>query len=225
MLIDAHVHVDRFEILGADVLTSALGEIDSRKIFTISNSMDPASYTRNQEIAEGSNTILPIFGVHPWNAGQYVDRLESLDAAIESSPMIGEIGLDTFFVDDESEYPKQRKVLEYFFAASHRQKKVVNLHTKGAEETIFNLLQDFDLTRVIVHWYSGPMDVFEKLAGMGCYFTVGVEAMFSEHVQTIARSVPSGQLLTETDNPGGPTDFLGRPGTPRLIEKIVDQVA
>jgi len=225
MLIDAHVHMDRFEILGADVLASALDEIHSRKIFSISNSMDPPSYERNREIAQECEYILPIFGVHPWNAGQYVDRLESLDEAIESSPMIGEIGLDTFFVDDESEYPKQRKVLEYFFAAAKRQNKIVNLHTKGAEETVYQLLQEFELQRVIIHWYSGPLDVFQKLVDRGCYFTVGIEALFSEHVQTIAQSMPSDRVLTETDNPGGPMDFLGIPGTPRLIEEIVEKVA
>jgi TatD DNase family protein len=78
---------------------------------------------------------------------------------------------------------------------------------------------------VIIHWYSGPLDVFNNMADMGFYFTIGIEAMYSEHIQAIARSVPSDQLLTETDNPGGPKDFIGGPGTPRLIEDVVDKVA
>lgn len=225
MIIDAHTHIDRFELLGEDALDSALNEIQSHKIFSVSNSMDLPSYERNREIANACSYVLPIFGVHPWHAGQYVDRLESLEEAIESTPMIGEIGLDTFFVDDESEYPKQRKVLDYFFAASKRQDKIVNLHTKGAEETVYGLLKEFELTRVIIHWYSGPMDVFEKLVDIGCYFTIGIEALHSEHVQAIARSVPLDRLLTETDNPGGPKEFLGKWGSPMLIEDVVVKVA
>ncbi len=225
MLIDAHVHIDLYKTIDESALASALNEIQSREIFSISNSMDLPSYAKNKQIAETSEYVPPIFGVHPWNAGQYIDRLESLDEAIGESPMIGEIGLDTFFVEDESEYPKQRKVLEYFFKTSKGQDKIVNLHTMGAEETIFDLLKEFDLPRVIIHWYSGPMDVFEKLVDIGCYFTVGIEALFSEHVQTIARSVPLDHLLTETDNSGGPKAFLGKWGTPRLIEDVIHNVA
>ena len=225
MLIDAHVHVDRFEMVGGGALAFALYEINSRKIFTISNSMDLSSYDRNRQIAEECEYILPIFGVHPWNASQYVDRLGDLDDAVDSSSMIGEVGLDFYFVDDESEYPNQRKVLEYFFAASKSQNKIVNLHTKGAEQAVLDLLMEFNLPRVIIHWYSGPLDIFNKMADRGFYFTIGIEALYSEHIQTIARAVPFDQLLTETDNPGGPKAFIGEPGTPRLIEDVVDKLA
>jgi TatD DNase family protein len=225
MLIDAHAHIDRYEMVGERALSTALAEIDARKIFTISNSMDLPSYERNKHIAEECDYILPIFGVHPWNAGQYADRLRDLDDAIEKSPMIGEIGLDFHFVDDETEYPHQIKVLEYFFDASKKQNKIVNLHTKGAEKSILEQLMYFELPRVIVHWYSGPFDIFKKLADMGIYFTIGIETLYSEHIQAIARSVPSEQMLTETDNPGGPKTFIGGPGTPRLIEDVVDKLA
>jgi TatD DNase family protein len=225
MLIDAHAHIDRYEIAGESALANALAEIDARKIFTISNSMDLPSYERNRQIAEECDYILPIFGVHPWNASQYADRLGDLDAAMERSPLIGEIGLDFYFVDDEKEYPNQMKVLEYFFAASKKQNKIVTLHTKGAEKSILELLKQFDLPRVIIHWYSGPFDIFKRLADMGIYFTIGIEALYSEHIQAIARSVPSERMLTETDNPGGPKAFIGGPGTPRLIEDVVDKLA
>jgi TatD DNase family protein len=139
--------------------------------------------------------------------------------------MIGEVGLDFFFIEDESEYPNQVKVLEYFLAACKAQHKIVNLHTKGAEEAIVALLKEFDLSRVIVHWYSGPFEIFEKLSDMGFYFTIGIEVIYSEHIQAIARSVPLEQMLTETDNPGGPKSFIGEPGMPRLIEDVVDKLA
>jgi len=76
-----------------------------------------------------------------------------------------------------------------------------------------------------VHWYSGPLDVFRELAARGVYFTVGVELLYSGHIQAIAREIPPGQLLTETDNPGGPKGFIGRPGTPVLIEEVVRALA
>jgi TatD DNase family protein len=83
------------------------------------------------------------------------------------------------------------------------------------------LLDEHDIRRAIVHWYSGPLDVFSELVTRGVYFTVGIAARHSEHARTIARQVPSGQLLTETDNPGGPKGFIGDHGMPSLIKDVV----
>jgi Tat protein secretion system quality control protein TatD with DNase activity len=48
---------------------------------------------------------------------------------------------------------------------------------------------------------------------------------YSEHLQAIAREVPAGQLLTETDNPGGPKGFIGDHGMPSLIKDVVRALA
>jgi TatD DNase family protein len=225
MLIDAHSHVDRYDREDARALESALAEIAQHRIFTVSVSMDLPSYKRNLEIGEKCDWVLPAFGVHPWNALEYVDRLQDLDGAIERSPLIGEIGLDHYFVENAAAYPDQRKVLEYFLGAAKEQAKIVNLHTKGAEKEVLELLEQYDIPRVIVHWYSGPLDIFRELAARGVYFTVGVEVLYSEHIQTIAQEIPAGRLLTETDNPGGPRGFIGGPGMPALVKDVVRGIA
>jgi TatD DNase family protein len=225
MLIDAHSHVDRYELEGEHALQSALAQMAEHKILTISNSMDLASYRRNLEISEACDWVLPAFGVHPWNAAEYADRLPDLVRAIEQAAIIGEIGLDHYFVKDAITYPDQRKVFEYFLSAARDQQKIVNLHTKGAEKEVLELLERYSLQRVIVHWYSGPLDIFRQLLPQGAYFTVGLEVRFSKHIQTIAQEIPLGQLLTETDNPGGPRGFTGELGMPVLVKDVVQGIA
>jgi TatD DNase family protein len=221
MLIDAHSHLDLYE----DTLESALGDIRQHNIFTVSNSLGLESYQRNLEIAQVCESVLPTFGVHPWFAPEYVDRLDDLTMAIEQSPMLGEIGLDYHFVEDASQYPAQRTVFEFFLGAAKEQGKMVNLHTKGAEQQVLDLLNRYGIQRAIVHWYSGPLDVLRQWVARGAYFTVGVELLYSEHIQTIARELPSRQILTETDNPGGPKGLLGKPGMPLLIRDVVEALA
>ena len=221
VLIDAHSHLDRYQ----EALESALEEIAQHRIFTISNSMDLPSYWRNLEIGSLCEFVLPTFGVHPWNASEYADRLADLNEAIEQSPMLGEIGLDHYFVDDASQYPAQRKVFEFFLAAAGEQGKIVNLHTKGAEDDVLHLLNRYDIQRAIVHWYSGPLGVFHELVVRGAYFTIGVEVLYSDHIRTIARELPAERLLTETDNPGGPKGFIGSLGMPLLIRDVVRALA
>ncbi|MBN1318472.1 MAG: TatD family hydrolase [Anaerolineales bacterium] len=225
MLIDAHAHVDRYDLVGAGALESSLEEITLHKIFTISNSMDVSSYHRNLEIGKLCDLVLPIFGVHPWNAPPVVNRLAELDPFVESSPMIGEIGLDHYYVKDASEFPAQVQVFEYFLAAARDQSKPVNLHTKGAEEQVLELLDRYEIQRAIVHWYSGPLDILADFIKRGVFFTIGVELLYSEHIRNITKMIPPGQLLTETDNPGGPKGFIGEPGMPVLIEQVVQGLA
>jgi Tat protein secretion system quality control protein TatD with DNase activity len=63
------------------------------------------------------------------------------------------------------------------------------------------------------------------MAERGVSFTVGVEALFSPHIQAIARAIPSEQLLTETDNPDGLQWLTGVLGMPARIREVVLMLA
>jgi TatD DNase family protein len=217
MLIDAHVHLDKY----GNLLEKALEQIEGEQIFTVATAMDLPSYEQLRSIASRSELVVPTFGVHPKRAPEYAGRLRELNGAIEQSPALGEIGLDFHWVKDSSTFPAQLKVLEYFLAAAREQKKIVNLHTKGAEKQILDLLEDYDITRAIIHWYSGPLDLLRAFSDFGAYFTIGVEVLFSEHIRRIARELPMHCLLTETDNPGGLQWLNGTPGMPADIKKVV----
>ena len=143
------------------------------------------------------------------------------------SPAIGEIGLDFHWVRDTTTYPAQRKVLEYFIAAAGEQNKFVNLHTKAGEQEILDLLVKYNVRRAIVHWYSGPLDILNAMIDFGCYFTIGVEVLYSDYIKQIAQAVPDHLLLTETDNPGAlkwlkKHDALGMPSA---ITGVLDALA
>jgi TatD DNase family protein len=225
MLIDAHAHLDGYMGLGAAALDKALAEIDLHKIFTISNSMDVPSYGRNVEIAARCPFVLPAFGIHPWNAHKYADRPEELSAFLDQSPLYGEIGLDHYFVKIKSRYPAQKQIFEFFLGAARDQDKIVIVHTKGAEAEALEILGRHAPLRVIVHWYSGPPDVFRQMVKSGFYFTVGGEVRRSEKIRAIAREIPADRLLTETDNPGGPRSYTRRPGSPADLLEIIRSLA
>ena len=221
MLIDAHAHLDKY---GAG-LDAALEEIARRRIFTWAVSMDVPSYRTSLEIGARSDWVLPTFGIHPKRAPEYAGRLRELGPWIERSPAIGEIGLDFHWVKDPSEYPAQKKVLEYFLAAAREQNKLVNLHTKGAEKEMLLLLERYDVRRAVVHWYSGPLDILRALVDYGAYFTFGVELQTSAEIRRILRIVPPERTLTETDNPGGLQWLSGTVGMPEALLQVVGAIA
>lgn len=217
MLIDAHTHLDRYE----DDLEDAVAEIDRCRIFTISTSMNVPSYLRNLEIARRSDLILPVFGVHPWNASGYDDRLEGIGSYIDQSPILGEVGLDYHFVKHAHRYPAQRRVFEVFVRAAAEQGKVLNLHTSGAEEDVLAYLDRHGIERAIIHWYAGPLDILDEMISRGYYFTVGIELMHSDAIKAIARRIPTDLILTETDNPGAVKWLTGQIGMPSVVEDVI----
>lgn len=223
MLVDAHAHMDMYR---PEDLPAALAELEQHRVSIISVSMDPASYQHAQQIAAGCPWLLPTFGIHPWHGAAWANRLDELIDLTAQSPMIGEIGLDHRWVKDAAGYPDQQRTFEFFLRAAKDQDKIVNLHTKGAEREVLDLLREYDLRRAIVHWYSGPMQVFDHLIAHGVYFTIGVECLRSDKIRKIARRIPRNQLLTETDNPGGWEWFnKGTWGMPHLISAVVDELA
>lgn len=223
MLIDAHAHLHEYDT-GRE-LRGILNEIEREKILTIGVSMDGPTYERTKKMAREHPLVIAAFGVHPWEAPKHQRHLESFDAQIAEAAMIGEIGLDYRFVKDEELWPSQRKVFEYFLRAAREQGKIVNVHTSGAEAEVAAMLEEHGIERAIIHWYAGPEETFHRMAARGCYFTFGVELTTSEHIRMLARECPAGQLLTETDNPGGAKWLFGQRGTPRMIGKVVRELA
>ena len=225
MLIDAHSHLDRYLLckrFGEDI-TPVLQQIEEQKILTISNSMDITSYRTNCKIAKKSKYVIPAFGIHLWNAQRYVNKAKFVEKLIDKTEIVGEIGLDYYYVKDKSKYPAQRQVFSLFLSKSRN--KIVSVHTKGAEEEVLDLLRKYGNEKVVIHWFSGDFDVLREMTNEGYYFSIVPEIKSSKHIREIVRNIPLKQLLTETDNPGGPASYLGEKGMPILIRIVIEEVA
>ncbi len=220
-MVDAHTHIDQY----GDDLPKALDQIRNMSICSLAVSMDPPSYRETLRIAESEPLILPSFGVHPWMAPEYVNRLYELDETVESAKTIGEIGLDHRFIKNETEYPAQRTVFNYFLDAAERTGKLINLHTSGAEAEILECLRGRNLPAVIVHWYSGPIKYVQDYLDLGVFFTIGVEVLKSEKIRELAKELPEDRILTETDNPSGWEWLNGEKGLPELIKPVESEIA
>lgn len=219
MYVDAHTHLDHYS---ADEIKEVLAQIAHMPCKTWAVSMDLESWETTQRLTKGEPNILPTFGIHPWNAHTYAHRLDELDQATAESDHIGEIGLDFYWVKEKERWPKQEVVLDYFLKRAAEQNKIVNLHTKGAEELILAKLQQHKIQRAIIHWYSGDITTFDALVSYGCYFTFGVELQSNELIQACAKRCPADRLLIETDGPGGLEWLTGERAFPKHISNVVD---
>ena len=221
LLVDAHAHLDRYE----SRVSKAIDQIDRHRILTVAVAMDVESYLRTKALAAHCDHIRPMFGIHPWEAPRYSDSLATLDEYLSETPMIGEAGLDFHFVEDTSLYEAQMTVFDYECRWAARLGKPMNLHTKGAEREVLDMLKTHEVKDCIVHWYSGPHDLLDDYLSLGCYFTVGVEVLRSKAIERIAMAIPAERLLIETDNPGGYAWLFGSPGMPVVLLDVLAKVA
>ena len=221
MYIDCHTHLDFFE----ENIDKAIKDINKNKILTLANSMDIESYIKNKEYRNKSKFIQPCFGIHPWKAAEYNRDLQELIPYIEESEIIGEIGLDYLWVEDKNTFKSQRKVFKFILEESVKRNKVVSLHTKDAEEEIYEVLKKFNYNKAIIHWYSGDIEILEKYIDLGCYFTISVDIGYSEKANEVLNKIPIDKLLLETDGPTALEWVNGEYGYPSEIKSVYEKVA
>ncbi|MCW3980301.1 MAG: TatD family hydrolase [Candidatus Bathyarchaeota archaeon] len=230
MFIDAHLHTDIYESQG-ETLDQALKLIGENGILVLSNSMDLDSYEATLRIAKRSDFVLPCFGIHPFAALEYVDKLDSLTDCLNQALMFGEIGLDHFYTQDSTQYLAQQKIFELFLETAEKQDKIVILHLVGAEKKGLETIQSFSLKKVIahgiVHGYGGSWKTLRKMSDLGIHFSMkklrkmfdlginfslggsaimdnfkpAIPINYWNAVQQIVKEVPNDLLLTETGGP------------------------
>ncbi|MFP4497469.1 MAG: TatD family hydrolase, partial [Vulcanimicrobiota bacterium] len=200
MLLDIHTHIERYK---GSYKKTALKEIRKLGILSISNSVDLPSYEDNRELAEKNPLIIPSAGIHPINADYYINKFEEIETAVNSSLFVGEVGLDGKIPGDKTHFDNQKKVFEFILKRAKELDKPVIVHCREAEEETYEMLKRLKLERVVIHWYSGPIETYIKMVRRGFKFSIGFMVLHSDFIRVIARRINREQLLIETDNPAG----------------------
>lgn len=221
MYIDAHNHLDFYN----DNIDRAIKDINENEIITLANSMDINSYNLNKKYSKKSKFIIPTFGIHPNSVGSFKGKLKELIPYIEESKLIGEIGLDFLWVEDRTLDEKQREIYYFILEESAKRNKYISIHTKNAEEEVYNSLKKLEYNKVIIHWYSGPLEILEKFIELGCYFTISVDIGYSNLTEKILMKIPIDKLLVETDGPTALEWVSGEYGYPSEIKNVVKKIA
>lgn len=221
MYIDAHNHLDFYN----DNIDRAIKDINENKIITLANSMDINSYNLNKKYSKKSKFIIPTFGIHPNSVGSFKGKLKELIPYIEESKLIGEIGLDFLWVEDRTLDEKQREIYYFILEESAKRNKYISIHTKNAEEEVYNSLKKLEYNKVIIHWYSGPLEILEKFIELGCYFTISVDIGYSKVTEEVLKRIPLDKLLSETDGPTALEWVNGVYGYPSEVKRVVDDIS
>lgn len=199
MYIDFHSHIDFYKDFE---LPKVYDDINKNNIKVIACSMDEESYRKNISYSKICDNIIPTFAIHPWSVTSEIPNLDMYDDYIKNSKTIGEVGLDFHWVNDKSTFEPQIEVFKHFVKKAKFYDKFLNIHTKGAEELVYDILHKEDmLDKSIIHWYSGDFYTLKKFIDANSYFTLSVDINYSTKSRDIAKLIPLNRILAETDGP------------------------
>ena len=225
MLIDIHCHANLYLVI--DEIIKEAKSVNVQKIISVG--MSVLSLERILEISNKYDIIYPALGIHPEEVKMNKDVDEQLDFVIdiirknkEKICAIGEIGLDHHFIKENELYPLQKKIFENMLSLAQELELPVNLHTKGAEKIIFDILPSYVIPNINIHWYSGPEHYLNVGIDRGYYFSITPAISYSPAVKKTVLKVEKEFMLLESD---GPVKYSGKIGTPAMIREVLNIIS
>ncbi|MBF0478814.1 MAG: TatD family hydrolase [Candidatus Omnitrophica bacterium] len=204
MLIDTHAHLDQL----SDCPAALKRAYDAGVTGVIAVSEGLLHSQRNLEIARAS-TLSKIYlacGIHPSEA--HKEDLNAMKEFIRDHrpdiTAIGEIGLDFWYRwarKDEEIKSRQRQVFRELLAEALKYDLPVSIHSRGAWDDCFTIVKELGIRRAVFHWYSGPLDILDKILAEDYLISVTPSLAYSVEAQLAAQHAPVKQILIETDSP------------------------
>ncbi len=139
-------------------------------------------------------------GFHPQLAEENQSELLKFSSLLSRTSYVGEIGLD-FNKSFSSSKPVQLASFEYICSCLSGNKKIISIHSRMAEREVVEILEKYNISTPIFHWYTGPLNIIPQIIELGGYFSINEAMTLSERGRRIISKIPLDRLLTESDAP------------------------
>jgi TatD DNase family protein len=213
-LIDGHAHLHEIEDAAEAVDRARAAGVTQ----ILAVGMDLASNRRTLALAEAHrDAVLPAVGYHPWNivSEDLPATLAHMDAHLHRCVAVGEVGLD---YKVKVKKALQQEVFNKVLRLAGRHRKPVIVHSRFSHQRCHRMVSQHGIERAVFHWFSGPLDVLDRIVADGYYVSCTPALAYSTAHQQAMRHAPLERILVETDCP---VPYQGKPSEPaHLIETI-----
>lgn len=211
-IIDTHAHIDQIEdYRGAMQRAQEAGVTD-----IVAVSVDLNSMRKVLDLAQSTQEpkIHPALGVHPGlvKEGDLTEAFDFIRAHIQEAVALGETGLDYWYKwvrDNQEERAKQKDALDKHLQLAREFHLPVVIHSRGAWRDCLSMAKASRLTKVLFHWYSGPVDILKEILKCGFYVSTGPSVAYSPQSQQAMLAADIEHILIETDSPVSYKDDRG----------------
>lgn len=220
MIIDTHCHIDMYPNP-----IQVLNECEKRGVTVISMTSLPSHFELGYNHFIGKKKVRQALGFHPLIIKNYdTNEILKFEKLINKTSYIGEIGLD-FSREGINTKDLQiqvfNKILDIIKNNSSR--KILSLHSRGAEKEVLSHLIDNNIKYAIFHWYSGNVGGIENILKAGYYFSINTSMIKSKKGVDIISRLPLNRILIESDGPY--IDNKGKPIYPYDLSEVYNYLA
>ncbi len=196
-LIDSHAHLH--EVYPTDKAIENARELGIKHIVAVG--MDLDSNKKTLALAkEYPGMVLPSIGYHPWliKEKEVDENLAFIETHLERCIALGEVGLD---YKVKVKKPLQFEVLSQTLQLAKEKEKPVILHSRFSHKRTHAMVSDAGIKKVVFHWYSGPIEILEKIINDGYYISATPALAYSPPHSAAITNMPLEKILIETDSP------------------------
>jgi TatD DNase family protein len=233
MYIDSHCHIN-FPELAIRMPEILQKMADNQVSHALCISVTLPDFPQVLDLAEKYPHIYASVGVHP----DYEDTPEpSLETLVRLSQhprvvAIGETGLDYFRLEGDLEWQRER--FRTHIRASRATGKPLIIHTRNASADTLRLLReegggtDAGGAGGVLHCFTESLEVAQAAIEMGFYISFSGIVTFknAKELQAVARAIPLGRMLIETDSPYlAPVPHRGKMNEPGFVCHVAQFLA
>jgi TatD DNase family protein len=227
MWIDAHAHLYDFTDNDLDGLIDRARAAGVDSIVNAGTNL--ASSRRVCEQCRNHPGLHAAVGISPFDVSELSPRWPSAFERLLETPgvvAVGETGLD----DTNPAYPPLRRQIPLFERLLHfardRHLPIV-VHSRGAERKVVDLCRAHDVSKVLLHCYTGEPAILREALERGWYVSFSGIATFKKApLDELIAITPLERLFIETDTPYlAPVPHRGKPNEPAYLPLIGDYVA
>jgi len=225
--VETHTHLDLINRNVQEVVKDA-AEKKVTKMVTVGIDLESSKIAL--EFASRFEGIYAAIGYHP-NESKLMDVLgwEELEKLAHNKKVvaIGETGLD--YYRRRSTIRQQMESFKKHLNLACKLDLPLIVHDREAHRDIMKILKEGSQgLKVVVHCFSGDMDMAQKCIEEGYCIGIGGVVTFNnaKTLQLIVKEIPLKKILLETDSPFlAPHPFRGKPNEPKYIPLIAEKIA
>ena len=196
-MIDTHAHLNEIEDIDQAVLRARESGISG----IVAVGMDLNSNRVTLDLADRfRGMIYPAIGYHPWSitAEGIEENLVFIEKNLAQCIALGEVGID---YKTKVKKRIQWEVFSRALSLAKRYDRPVIVHSRFSHERSHRLVVDGAIEKAVFHWYTGSLEILEKILGDRYYISATPALSYSPPHQTAIKAAPIERILVETDSP------------------------
>jgi len=216
-MIDTHCHIDLY-----DNPLEIAAAAEKLAIKTVAVTYLPSHFLLASKHLTDFKHVRPALGLHPLAVKDHERELGLFAKCFRSAEYIGEVGLD-FSGKNKTSKLAQEKSFATVVKHIKKTSKFVTIHSRGAEDTVLEMLRNGGAGPVVFHWFSGSKRQLSNLLDAGHRVSLNTSMSAAAKWTELVTYIPRSAILTETDGPF--VRIGGRPAVPEDVDLVISWLA